>query len=416
MIKFRGWLILLLSILSYIGARAFGSYEFLLLSITFLITFLYSLFSTIQLRDKLFIKRKIGHKRVHVDNVVDVNLHAKNKGTLFTSIPIIKDKLPSYFGDSHNFVVPTNFYKKDFDIKYKLNMDKRGLYKIGPITMRGQDSFNLTQSNVLFDDYQEILVYPKTYDISQFSPGGVGFIGYEALTSDLVSPIGDDFYSLREYVSGDDLRKIHWKSTAKTSALMIRKVDDATISRVAIIVDGFRDSHLGEGKESTFEYLISAAATIVNYFAKSNYRVRIVVSGNRLYVIPFDDASRNYHRIMEVFAKCEPSGNISPTIIISKELDSLPTGSNIIFLTTSFNTDWLDKLKRIRRRGQMRIALVLVVGETFLPMSDVLYQQKMTMFSEFLAKIYGSGISVCLLRKGCNIKSTLEGIKRNRVK
>ncbi len=414
MIKFRGWLILLLSILSYIGARAFGSYEFLLLSITFFITLLYSLFSTIQVRDKLSIKRQVEDKRVYVDNILNVNLHAENKGTIFTSIPIIKDQLPSYFGNSNNFIIPTDFSKKDFNIKYKLNMDKRGLYKIGPISIRGQDSFNLTGSNILFDDYQEILVYPKIYNISRFSPGGVGFIGYEALSSDFISPIGDDFYSLREYVSGDDLRKIHWKSTAKTSTLMIRKVDDATISRVAVIVDGFRGSHLGSGKESTFEYLISAAATIVNYFAKNNYRVRIVVSGDRLYVIPFDDASRNYHRIMEVFAKCEPTGNISPDIIISKELDTLPTGSNIVFLTTSFNTDWLDKLKRIKRRGQMRIALVLVEGETFLPMSEILYKQKMAMLSEFLAKIYGSGISVCLLRKGRDIKSSLEGIKSDK--
>ncbi|GAH27210.1 unnamed protein product, partial [marine sediment metagenome] len=262
---------------------------------------------------------------------------------------------------------------------------------------------------------QDLLKKGDEYDIiSIVSPGGVGVIGYEALASDFISPIGDDFFSLREYISGDDLRKIHWKSTAKTSTLMIRKVDDATISRVAVIVDGFRGSHLGSGKESTFEYLISAAATIVNYFAKNNYRVRIVVSGDRLYVIPFDDASRNYHRIMEVFAKCEPIGNISPDIIFSKELDTLPTGSNIVFLTTSFNTDWLDKLKRIKRRGQMRIALVLVEGETFLPMSEVLYKQKMTMLSGFLAKIYGSGISVCLLRKGCDIKSSLEGIKSDK--
>jgi len=415
MIKSRGWLILLLSIICYIGARALGSYECFFLSIAFFITFLYSLFSTIQVRDKLSIKRFVDNKRVHVDNILNIELHAKNKSPIFTSIPVIKDELPSYFGTSNNFVVPTHFTKSDFNIKYKLNMNKRGLYKIGPISMKGQDSFNLTSSNILYDDYQEILVYPKIYNISRFSPGGVGFIGYEALTSDFISPIGDDFYSLREYTSGDDLRKIHWKSTAKTSTLMIRKVDDATISRVAVIVDGFRGSHLGSDKESTFEYIISAAATIVNYSAKNNYRVRIIVSGDRLYVIPFDDASRSYHRIMEVFAKCKPKGNISPDIIISKELDSLPAGSNIVFLTTSFNTDWLDKLRKIKRGGHMRIALVLVVGETFLPMSEVLYKQKMAMLSNFLAKVYGSNISVCLLRKGSDIKSSLEGIKSEKI-
>ncbi|GAG65938.1 unnamed protein product, partial [marine sediment metagenome] len=104
MIKLKGWLILLLSILSYIGARAFGSYEFLLLSITFFITLLYSLFSTIQVRNKLSIKRQIEHKRVYVDNILNVNLHTENKGAIFTSIPIIKDQLPSYFGNSNNFI------------------------------------------------------------------------------------------------------------------------------------------------------------------------------------------------------------------------------------------------------------------------------------------------------------------------
>ena len=75
----------------------------------------------------------------------------------------------------------------------------------------------------------------------------------------MVSDLGDEFVTLREYELGDDLRRVHWRSTARTGELMIRQDEARWRSRAAVVLDVQPGAH----DAASFEVAVEAAASVV---------------------------------------------------------------------------------------------------------------------------------------------------------
>jgi uncharacterized protein (DUF58 family) len=83
----------------------------------------------------------------------------------------------------------------------------------------------------------------------------------------------------REYRHGDDLRRVHWRSTARVGELMVRREEQPWESRATVVLDTRRAGHRGEGPTSSFEWAVSAAASIALHLRRSGYKVRLVTGG-----------------------------------------------------------------------------------------------------------------------------------------
>ena len=90
-----------------------------------------------------------------------------------------------------------------------------------------------------------------------------------------LSAAGDDFYALRAYVLGDDLRHVHWKSTARRDELMVRQDEMPWQGRATILLDTRADAHTAE----TFERAVSAAASIIVACSKRRFILRLLTTG-----------------------------------------------------------------------------------------------------------------------------------------
>jgi uncharacterized protein (DUF58 family) len=86
---------------------------------------------------------------------------------------------------------------------------------------------------------------------------------------------GEDFYALREYQTGDDLRRVHWSSSARVDRLMIREEVDPAASRVALIGDLRRPVHTA----ASFERTLSVLASLADAAIRGNHSVRVTCSG-----------------------------------------------------------------------------------------------------------------------------------------
>ena len=142
------------------------------------------------------------------------------------------------------------------------------------------DAFGLARRVVPSVADSEVLVRPRVYDI--VAPVAVG--SRVAAESDLPSPnamvsdLGDEFLTLREYEVGDDLRRVHWKSTARTGDLMIRQNEARWRSRAAIVFDVHPDGHDPE----SFEVGVVAVASIVTRLVRLQRRVEVFTSASEL--------------------------------------------------------------------------------------------------------------------------------------
>jgi uncharacterized protein (DUF58 family) len=81
---------------------------------------------------------------------------------------------------------------------------------------------------------------------------------------------------VRQYVPGDPLRRMHWKSTARTGKLNVIEFEESHALNVVMAIDLARDSVVGEGRQSTLEYLVTAAASIAQLAVRQGASVRLV--------------------------------------------------------------------------------------------------------------------------------------------
>ena len=82
--------------------------------------------------------------------------------------------------------------------------------------------------------------------------------------------------TIREYRDGDDLRRIHWPATARTGDLMVRQEDRPAQRRAVVLLDPRPDAHGGSGATGSFEWAVSACASIAAHLCESGYAVHLV--------------------------------------------------------------------------------------------------------------------------------------------
>ena len=83
---------------------------------------------------------------------------------------------------------------------------------------------------------------------------------------------------MREYRRGDDLRRVHWRSSARVGELMVRREEQPWQSRATVFLDNRGTSHRGQGAACSLEAAVSAAASIAVHLTHRGYTVRLVTA------------------------------------------------------------------------------------------------------------------------------------------
>ena len=163
---------------------------------------------------------------------------------------------------------------------YRIPTRRRGRYQVGPLVVRASDPFGFTRRSLGEVAETDVLVRPRVHDV--VAPVAVG----SRVTGDteavaaraMVSDLGDEFLTLREYELGDDLRRVHWRSTARTGELMIRQDEARWRSQAAIVLDVHPDGHDSE----SFEVAVEATASVVARLVRLQRRVEVITSAGSI--------------------------------------------------------------------------------------------------------------------------------------
>src|SRR5262245_56057666 len=174
------------------------------------------------------------------------------------------------------FVVPPLAAGATARAAYRIPTRRRGRYQVGPLVVRASDPFGLLTRTVATVGEAEVLVRPRVHDIA--SPVAVGGrVSGEAdaiARRSVLSDLGDECLTLREYELGDDLRRVHWRSTARTGDLMIRQNEARWRSTAEVVLDVHPDGH----DVDSFELAVEAAASTIARLVRQQRRVELVTS------------------------------------------------------------------------------------------------------------------------------------------
>lgn len=222
----------------------------------------------------LAVARKVAVHRIFPGSTMRVGIEVRNTGHLPSPPLLVEDDAPPAFGGPARFSLASLPAGSRTPVAIERQAALRGRYQVGPIRLRLIDPFGLAERQILIKDVERITVYPKIERLTGEGPpaerSGSGPANVYRL-----APEGDEFYAVREYERGDDLRKIHWRSVARTGQLMIRQEEARFFPRATIFVDTRRNAHKGAGLDSSLEWAISAAASAAWHLARQGFSLRL---------------------------------------------------------------------------------------------------------------------------------------------
>ena len=224
-------------------------------------------------RVKVEVRRALHPPRVYAGDAVDVEIKVGNTGT--RPSPLLGAVDPFDHGRRRaRFQVAPLPPGQEVQAAYQLRVERRGVYDLGPLDVRIDDPFGLASRSVGRAPATRLVVYPRIEVVGPLLPGPADRRQERAGPSPAPAGTDGDLYALREYQSGDDVRRVHWRSTAKRDELMIRHPETPGQGAATVLLDLRGAVHSDE----TLEAAVSAAASIVHAAWRRRWPVRLVTS------------------------------------------------------------------------------------------------------------------------------------------
>jgi uncharacterized protein (DUF58 family) len=226
-------------------------------------------------RYRLTCTRRLDPVRTNAGRPAQVLLRLQNVSRLPTGLMLAEDTVPYMLGGRPRFVLDRVLPQRSVDVDYTVRSQLRGRYRIGPLTVRLTDPFGLCELTRSFTAADMLVVTPQVVPLPDIRLGG-DWAGAGESRARSVATSGEDDAATREYRQGDDLRRIHWRSTARRGELMVRREEQPWQSRAVLMLDSRGSVHHGDGPASSLEWAISATASVGLHLSKAGFTMRVV--------------------------------------------------------------------------------------------------------------------------------------------
>ncbi len=271
----RGRCLLAAGLLCGVGALALGESDLLRAAALLLALPLVSAAVVSRTKYRLECDRTLSPSRIPVGGTATVRLALRNAGRLPTSTLALEDTVPYALGARPRVSLPWLGAGGRRSGVYPLRPDTRGRFVIGPLTVRLSDPFGCCEISRSFASTTELTVVPRIVALPHLPLAG-SWSGLGEGGGQSAGALGDDDAAVRGYRQGDDLRKVHWRSTAHAGTLMVRREAQPWVARATILLDDRLAAHRGTGTRSSFEFAVSAAASIADHLAGRGFALRLV--------------------------------------------------------------------------------------------------------------------------------------------
>ncbi|WP_299288272.1 DUF58 domain-containing protein [Thermoflexus sp.] len=255
---------------------------------------------------------------------------------------------------------------------------RRGLYRLGPLTLIGTDPFGLFEATLQLAETSEVLIYPPVLPLWRIGlPVGLWRSSEAARrrTSEVTPSAG----GVREYQPGDAFHRIHWPSTARRDRLMVKEFDQDPAADLWIVLDMMAEVHVqrplpeeewdlgaprGLLPPSTEEYAVAAAASLAAYFLKRERAVGLLAYGSQRLLLPPHRGEAQLERILEGLALLRAYGTQPFHDVLQTHAMRMVRGAVLILITPSGDPRWAIVARSLDGHG-IRVAAVVLEASSF---------------------------------------------------
>jgi uncharacterized protein (DUF58 family) len=265
---------------------------------------------------------------------------------------------------------------------------QRGRFRLGPVVLRSGDPLGIFDAKQELARTNYLTVYPLTVEITSFEPSISDLSGGEARhrrTNEITSNVS----TVREYVQGDSLNRIHWPSSVRARRLMSKEFELDPTADIWIYLDLYREVegampwtpeppepglfalHTRRRQKSTMElppvtteYGIVVGASLGRYFLNRNRAVGMSCHGRTREFLQADRGERQMNKMLEALAVVEAQGSFPFANLIATDGSRLNRNDTVIAISPDPNPAWAFALHQLQRRGVNSVAIV-VDGSTF---------------------------------------------------
>jgi uncharacterized protein (DUF58 family) len=275
---------------------------------------------------------------------------------------------------------------KRFAGGYELRAVPRGRYAYRTVRLTIEDPFALARSELEQGEPQALVVYPRLVALDRlFSEGGAHAQDGRRLL--LRRPTGYELHSVRDYAEGESLRKVHWPSTAKRGALMVKELEDAPRDEVAVLLD----ADARAGTPETFDVAVRAAGSILLAHVRRRRRCALVVNSAARDVQAVT-AESDWRRALELLAATERDAETPAFALLRADGGVAARSLELVVVTSRVDAPLVDRLVQrvLSRRGTSLVYVEAAPG----PVPELLRLQSV-------------GIPVAIVRPGDDLAAAL---------
>lgn len=282
---------------------------------------------------------------------------------------------------------------------YVLQDLPRGRHRFEPVRLSISDPFGLAEAGMALEDQQALVVYPRLVELERlFLDGGAGPEHGRQLL--LRRPIGFDLHSVRDYQQGESLRRVHWPSTARRGALMVKELEDSPRDEVAVLLDGDPTGVAGSPPDSSFDAAVRVAGSILLAQVRRGRRCTLILNtaGREMQSVASDGPE--WHRALELLAAAEPDARDPATMVLRSADGPASRSLELVVVTSRVERSLVDRLLE-RALTRRPVALVHVeaasfVGRPHRPDPELL-------------RLQAAGVPVAVVRRGDDLSLVLHG-------
>ncbi len=276
---------------------------------------------------------------------------------------------------------------------------KRGVYRSGIVKLVSQDPFGLFRLRRDFVDPNPYIVFPAVEALPDLDARFAGLPSDSRATKHW-EQITTDVSSIRPYVEGDSMRRIHWPYTARMNELMVKEFDMGLSAEAWVLLDMHHLSHYGielDDVNNTEELAVTVAASIVNRLMDQSMPVGLAANGDQEHIFRPDSSPEQRGRLMETLSGVRALGQVTLQEFIYGVRSHLNQFNALTVVTASVETQWVASLTHLRRQG-IEVSVVLVDRSSF---------GSPTNMSVPIEALSANLIPVYIVRRGDNLNDAL---------
>ena len=243
---------------------------------------------------------------------------------------------------------------------------KRGVYRSGQVRLISQDPFGLFRLRRDFVDPHPYIVFPAVEPLPDLDVRFAGLPSNSRSTRHW-DQITTDVSSIRPYVEGDSMRRIHWPYTARMNELMVKVFDMGLSAEAWVLLDMHQTSHYGvdlDEVNNTEELSVTVAASIVDQLMNHSMPVGLAVNGDQDHISRPDSSPEQRGRLMETLSEVRAFGQRPLQDFVYAVCAYLNQYNALTVVTSSVDTQWVESLHYLRRQG-VEVSVVLVDRSSF---------------------------------------------------